>query len=430
MLADIRAGSQFTEGDAQTLRALTVTESEPGAILHDMQALIGFVQGRRLQVSKTHQLLPLKVLSEINARLAHPVELGLSRPQLRSYPHIQGLYLLLRVTGLGDVRGSPSRPILAIDEATLASWSSLNTIEQYFTLLEAWLMRGDVTIVGERHRPASALGVVSCAGLMRAIGDGGMEVAGDDRMGWYLDYAPGRMGIALLEEFGLLAVEHGAPAEGEGWQIERIDRTPLGNAVFRLLATELLTSFEPLLALEDRPPEEFGVLQPIFQPYVPAWQRSLTLSSWEFRAGTYVFKVALGQGLWRRIATPGGLLLQDLASAILDAYDFDYDHLYEFSYRDRFGREASVSHPYMDEGPWVTEVRVGDVPLAVGERMGFLYDFGDWWQFTLTLEQVDPPDPSISEPVLLAWEGEAPEQYPGWDEEDWDEEDGEEEEEG
>ncbi|MHC5833143.1 MAG: IS1096 element passenger TnpR family protein, partial [Nostoc sp.] len=41
---------------------------------------------------------------------------------------------------------------------------------------------------------------------------------------------------------------------------------------------------------------------------------------------------------WRRIAIPAKKPLGWLAETILDAFDFDYDHLYEFSYKDHFGR--------------------------------------------------------------------------------------------
>ncbi|MBT9316878.1 hypothetical protein IXB50_15725 [Leptothoe spongobia TAU-MAC 1115] len=49
---------------------------------------------------------------------------------------------------------------------------------------------------------------------------------------------------------------------------------------------------------------------------------------------------------WRRIAIPANLALDELAIAILDAYQFDYDHLYEFSDRDRTGRSCMTFRFY------------------------------------------------------------------------------------
>jgi hypothetical protein len=76
----------------------------------------------------------------------------------------------------------------------------------------------------------------------------------------------------------------------------------------------------------------------------------------------------------------------------------------------------------MDEGPWAHEVRVGDLPLQVGQSMTFVYDFGDWWEFGVTLEGIDA-DMKIDGPTVLESHGEPPEQYPDWGAgEDWDEE--------
>ena len=61
-------------------------------------------------------------------------------------------------------------------------------------------------------------------------------------------------------------------------------------------------------------------------------------------------------------------------------------------------------------------MRVGDLPLAVGEAMDFLYDFGDNWLFQVRLDRVDPPAAGFSRPVVLASRGKAPQQYGG---EDW-----------
>lgn len=67
----------------------------------------------------------------------------------------------------------------------------------------------------------------------------------------------------------------------------------------------------------------------------------------------------------------------------------------------------------MEEGPWASELLVGNVPLHIGQKMTFLYDFGDRWEFDVTLEQVDP-ELDIKEATILEAHGEPPEQYPSW----------------
>jgi hypothetical protein len=409
---------EWTEEHERTLRALTVDENRPGTIRRDFGTMLAFFRERDLPVSRNNQLPPLKILPQLNALMSQPIEVRLKRPQLKSYPHLEGLYLLLRASGLGQIGGAPSKPVLVIDEELYSAWSALNPTEQYFNLLEIWLLHAPAGIVGERSSsfdfPVRSL--ASLVALVQQATAQGLPVANDWRAEGLWLYSPGRMGFALLELFGLLSVVNGSPQEGEGWVVERVHSTPLGEAVFALLNTRWLGDFDRMVELEEALEESASVLQPIFAPYVPQWQHTLERPSWSFREGRYVFKVVLGRGLWRRIAIDAEEPLDTLASEILSAYKFDHDHLYEFFYRDPLGVEESVKHPYIDEGPWADEVRVGDMPLLVGQTMVYLFDFGDQWRFNVTLERIDPPGKSPREPAVVDARGEAPEQYPRWDE--------------
>lgn len=95
---------QFLPEHERVLQDLVIDESGPGTILHDFEALLAFLKERDLLVTSTQQL-PLKALPEINARLARPLQFGLKRPLQKSYPHINGLYLLVRASGLTRIEG-------------------------------------------------------------------------------------------------------------------------------------------------------------------------------------------------------------------------------------------------------------------------------------------------------------------------------------
>ena len=103
------------------------------------------------------------------------------------------------------------------------------------------------------------------------------------------------------------------------------------------------------------------------------------------------------------------LLLTDYLIPPLTIY-----HLHQFSYQNRFGVWESVHHSYMDEGPWTDEVLVGDVPLRVGQTMFYIFDFGDWWKFSVALERIDP-DMQIKKSTVLQEHGEPPGQYRRWE---------------
>jgi len=404
---------RFSPQHKRVLRALTIDESGPGTILHDFEVFLTFFAERETPVTGTNQLR-LRVLPEINARLARPLELGLKRPQQKSYPHIHGLYLLVRASGLTCVEGTSKKPLLVVDDAVYQVWEGLNSTERYCTLLETWLLRVHPEIIGEQ-RGRSLFRVPETfqkwKGFFLRIPDGGMQVAGDKEARDWLRYSPGWHNLGLLDLFGLISVRRGSPEPGKAWRIERIARTPLGDALLALLQAEFFGDVANILQLETEERIRFGVLQPALQSYFPAWENNLSVPEWAFREGTHVFKVSWGH-VWRRIAIPAARPLDALASAILSAVEFDHDHLYEFLYQNRFGVLERVNHPYMDEGPWTSEVLVGDVPLRVGQTMTYVFDFGDWWEFDVTLERVDP-GMVIEEPVILEKHGEPPSQY-GW----------------
>jgi hypothetical protein len=109
--------------------------------------------------------------------------------------------------------------------------------------------------------------------------------------------------------------------------------------------------------------------------------------------------------------------LDDLAMAILDAFDFDDDHLYCFELPDRRGRTLRIACGFEEDADVHTEdVRLGDVPLAVGGTMTFVFDYGDNWRFTVKLESVDAKKSKLNKPKVVAKGGKAPAQY-NW--EDW-----------
>jgi len=407
----------------QLFRDTAIHEDGPGTILRDFQALLDFVGIDGIRVAGKHKLLPMKLLGELNARLARPLELRLKRPQLRSYPNIQGLYLLLRATGLAQVQHSGAKACLTLAPETLECWRGLNPTERYFTLLEAWMLHARPEMVGERrgrgwvflHECLTAWQYITMRRRILAV----REPSRPRMLGIGTDYYH----LALMEMFGLVALRHAPPAKGAAWRPARVKPLPFGDAVFALLTGALFSS-EVEEALESGK-VVFGRWQPLFQPFYPEWRSHLRVPRPKFRKGVFVFKASLGK-VWRRIAVPARGNLDDLAGWILESFDFDRDHLYCFTYKGRWGAEVRVDGPHCPEGLCTLDVRVGDLPLPVGGEMTFLFDFGDDWLFDVKLDRIDPPDRRRTRPTLLDAQGDAPPQYPRW-QGDWDEEESEDE---
>jgi len=190
---------------------------------------------------------------------------------------------------------------------------------------------------------------------------------------------------------------------------------------------------------------------------------------------TYTFHVSLpGAGrVWRKIEMGADQTLEDLHFAIQDAYEWDADHLYSFFMSGQAWDESSEyclpegadpwGEPMTDEGseepfapgpdeeqraqllqtlneqfgisPELSERVLGDFgPMYAGpgdvrttilESLGlkpkqefmYLFDYGDEWRFKVRVHAINEnADPEAEYPRLVESVGEAPEQYPAWDE--------------
>ena len=411
---------KLTEEQEQILHQQVITGDQPGSVLRDFGMLLEYLGNEKVPAGGKYNLLPIKAIDILDQRLTRPLRLKLTRPQLRSHPYLQGLQLLLRATGLSRVDGVGSKAQLVLDPEMFARWKRLNFTEQYFTLLEAWLYFGQPETHGGGSSWRESL-VMSALQTWRWMPPKGFhstpkKSAEQSILGMFRN----NYQLALMDLFGLVAVDH-PQKPVHPWGPTGVSHLPFGDAVFTLLGERL--NFRGEIDEEDTGEEEyednplsapdFGIWQRLFQPYFPEWRENLVPLPIPEREGLFIFRVSLGD-IWRRIAIPSTKTLEELAGWILKSVDFDDDHLYEFTYRDRLNRTVQVLHPNMEEGPWTDQVLIGTLPLEPGESMKFVFDFGDNWKFDVRLESIEPL-PKKAKAKILEQHGEAPDQYPHHD---------------
>jgi hypothetical protein len=143
----------------------------------------------------------------------------------------------------------------------------------------------------------------------------------------------------------------------------------------------------------------------------------------------YIFDVQILEGgkddapgeVIRRIKIAGSRTLYQFARAITKAFGFYFDH--PFGFYDTFGnlRDAKRAfelfvdigeEPVPSTAQGVRKTKVSAAFTAVGEKMLFLFDYGDEWRFTVELKEIRRAEKGESEPVVLECLGQAPEQYP------------------
>jgi hypothetical protein len=124
----------------------------------------------------------------------------------------------------------------------------------------------------------------------------------------------------------------------------------------------------------------------------------------------YRFKAALWHrsGLWRRIEIQGEQTLVDFDAILRDAFDHDtFDHMGGFWKRVRRGkgkqfREIDVGAVDPLGGGSGAEVEIAGLELAPGDEIKYVYDFGDWIEHRLTLEEIVAPEKQARYPRIIA----------------------------
>lgn len=154
----------------------------------------------------------------------------------------------------------------------------------------------------------------------------------------------------------------------------------------------------------------------------------------ELKMRTLVFKInpIYSKKISRKIEMPENFNLYQLAKAIVKAYDFHFDHCFGF-YSNFSGPNDQESKKcyelfadLINEGedllptqakPTKT-AKIKDVWLKPKDKMLFLFDYGDGWQFNVELINYGDQNPGAKYPIIFDLCGLAPEQYPDYEGED------------
>jgi hypothetical protein len=393
---------------ASRIAPTMVVEDSPGTIVADFEALMDFLATGVRSTGKYH-LLPMARLNELDELMTTPLRPQLQRPQQRSFPHLHGLYMLLRATRIGMAVGhGKATGKLVLDPFMCEQWAQLNSTEKYCNLLEAWLRVSSWQSIGGAGSSIFSGPAVRARDVWQSVPQEGRRFSKKEQAGKGFFYCEEQMtSLALLELFGFMTVVRGKPIEGISWAVEEIGHTPFGDQMLTLI----VGGFDGLCFSREQSDLDFGVWQKALQPMFPHWVNNLKFPEPVFRDGIFYFKVSLGKP-WRRIAIAAEHSLEELADCIISAFDFDGDHLHRFQIRDSDGKVLSVNHPAVTDADLHTdEFAIGYLPVEEGQAIPFDYDFGADWQFTVTLEKIAPPNPEITQPIIVESRGKAPAEY-------------------
>jgi hypothetical protein len=119
------------------------------------------------------------------------------------------------------------------------------------------------------------------------------------------------------------------------------------------------------------------------------------------------------RGVRARVVVRADQHLTELHDAIQEAFGWLDDHLYSFWLDGQFwgDDEQEYTSPVTpEESEHTADVPLAELDLAVGQKIAYVFDFGDEWRVRLTLrEQAEPDDGDY--PRVLRRTGTPPPQY-------------------
>ena len=241
---------ELTDAQEKCLRNQVISSDQPGTVLHDFNALLDYLRPEGVEAQGKYNLLPMKLIGELDQRLSRPLHLELKRPQIRSHPYLQGLNLLLRASGLTRIDGTGAKARLMVDPEMMVQWEHLNPTERYFNLLEAWLRFGRAEMVGEDSGIWDVL-LPMCLQAWQQLPEDGSQFDLKTPQHIYL-YGIGRgfYLLALMDLFGLVEVDH-PPRPVSPWAPAAVRHLPFGDAIFTLM-------LRPAASLPGRSPHQAG----------------------------------------------------------------------------------------------------------------------------------------------------------------------------
>lgn len=123
-----------------------------------------------------------------------------------------------------------------------------------------------------------------------------------------------------------------------------------------------------------------------------------------------VYPAGMGREVYRNIEICGDETLDRLCQIILEAFDFDDEHLYEFCMDNCMYSENSYQSDPEEEDDASTDIALDKLKLNKGQKFWLHYDFGDDWMFTITVHKINEVEESF-EPRIVKSKGQI-QQYP------------------
>lgn len=166
--------------------------------------------------------------------------------------------------------------------------------------------------------------------------------------------------------------------------VEADDHVRVPRPLIRSVAEALQEGFDFGLEYEGNPPNQTAAVGTMREDAsgVPTYQLKIQLKGSK-------------PPIWRRLEVASSLRLDQLHDVIQASFNWLDGHLHEFMVGGWRGQSYGPLDAEMaaDGGMDEAAVRLSDILRAAGEKVDYVYDFGDNWGHSIALEEILPADP-------------------------------------
>lgn len=386
--------------------------------IQDFNTFIKYIEEERPVLSARRGVLGKIDSFKLNAKLNFKKAVVAPNYNQDQYLIIDLMFFLAVDSGLFIVGNDEREKSALIKTARKESFPELNNFEKYVFLLENYWSKYDFC---EKH--LRGCGVTDLYNVIRSIAECDLGQIIIKQQNTQEVFSTGHAYLLHLSYFGLCSLEliEGVKGTYDDY-VKAVVPTELGTIICRKLLTggfefwnievaRILIHIPGLKKVKKENIRLFDTLKKIFPDNIV--QRTIENEVKMDRTGVYIFKVSLSKSLWRKIRMSYKSTFKDLHNAIQGAFDFDNVHLYEF-YIGGNRRTAKITYagdPY--EGI-AGDITMGEASLYKGQKIMYLYDFGDEWEFDITLDDINNNDVLPIKPEVIESKGQSPEQYSEW----------------
>lgn len=356
-----------------------------GQVLSEFQILLDYVTQVKPRIGKKTFQLSSTSLLDLNKRLSKSLHLDLRKPQPRSFPHINALYLLFKSSGLASYTYEDNNLYLKLDSAALKKWKELSDFDKYFNLLSSWLGNGHPEIIcEERLLPQSNHFLLDF--YFKTLKNG---LSGTYIEVHKLEAIRAEVGIyqvALLEMFNMVSIEDNNHQVSKQWNIKKIYTTEWGNLIFSLF--EDFCHKTKFVQAENYQLQVRGMFKEMFSGF----KADLAIIPQNiYDKGSFIFRIDTEQ-TWKRIQIPVHFTGLDFGQCIAEAFDLDTESSFILKAKNRFGYWDEYVHPGLGAAVVrdADDYAVGSICPNPGTNLVLEYSGGGGLHFELFCEEYLP----------------------------------------